>query len=126
MMQGNRVAVAVNPKLLERALDLRKMKFGVEYQHFKKINVSVWEVKVNGQTQIFDAGNVPITDLNKIHGKGATDVGLHSEAFIAEHLRHSKPKATRLRSCRSTPKDRHVRTVRNCFANTVNRRCSIA
>ena len=86
------VPATMNPKLVERALDLRKTKFGVEFQHFKKTNVSVWEVKVNGKTEFFDAGNVPISELNKTHGKGAADVGLHSEGFIAEHLRQLEAK----------------------------------
>lgn len=81
------VASKLNPKLVERSLELRKAKFGVEFKDFRKYNISAWEVKVNGETRIFDSGNVPISEINKVHGKGATDVGLHSEGMIAEHLR---------------------------------------
>lgn len=81
------VAAKLNPKLVERSLDLRKTKYGVEFKDFRKYNISAWEVKVNGEARIIDSGNVPISEINKIHGKGATDVGLHSEGMIAEHLR---------------------------------------
>jgi hypothetical protein len=81
------VAVKLNSKLVERALDLRKTKFGVEFEDFRRTNVSVWHVSIDGKEQLFDAGKVPAGVLNKKYGKGDVDIDFHSEGLIAEELR---------------------------------------
>jgi hypothetical protein len=103
------VDVPVNPKLLERALDLRKTKYGVAAKDFKR-NVTVWEVTVDGKTQFLDAGNVPIRDLNKKFGKGDVDVGFHSEAMLREEIRKLKRQGKDV-------KVKQIYTERICCAN---------
>jgi hypothetical protein len=79
------VDVLPNPNLLQRALELRKTKYGVQASDFRR-NVTVWEVSIDGKRQFMDAGNIPISELNAKFGKGDVDVGLHSEALVRAEI----------------------------------------
>jgi hypothetical protein len=90
------VDVPVNKALLERALELRKTKYGVELKDFKR-NVTVWEVTVDGKKQFLDAGNIPIKDLNRKFGKGDVDVGLHSEGLLRAEIQKLKAQGKKVK-----------------------------
>jgi len=77
--------VPVNPQLLDRALELRKTRYGVELNDFRT-NMTVWEVTVDGRRTFLDAGNVPVSALNRQHGRGVADVGFHSEGIVAQQV----------------------------------------
>lgn len=83
------VDVKINPGMLDQVVSLRKTKYGVEAKDFKR-NVTVWDVTIDGKRQFMDAGNVPISELNKKFGKGDVDVGFHSEPLLQGELQKLK------------------------------------
>jgi hypothetical protein len=85
------VAAKLNIQLVDRALKLRIATFGVRFEDFRRINVSVWDVSVGDklgyfERRLFDSGNFPARILDKIYGEGDVSVGFHSEGFIAQDL----------------------------------------
>lgn len=85
------VAVELNTQLVERALELRKTRFGVQFEDFRRMNVSVWDVSIGDkighfERRLFDSGNFPASTLDRIWGKGEVSVGFHSEGLIAQRL----------------------------------------
>ena len=89
-LRRGRYHVDVRPTtdLFEHALKKRISHYGVEPDDFKR-NVTVWDVTIDGKRQFLDAGNIPISELNKTHpkvDKAAADVGLHSEAMLRAEL----------------------------------------
>jgi hypothetical protein len=85
------LATQLNMQLVDRALELRLTRFGVEFEDFRRINVSVWDVSIGDnlgrlERRFLDSGNFPASVLDRMYGQGAISVGFHSEGLIAQDL----------------------------------------
>ena len=73
------VNTAFNPRLAERAREIRATQAGIRADDFRQFNVAVAEVRINGRTELLDAGNVTGASL----GGGR---GFDSEQLISQQV----------------------------------------
>lgn len=76
-------------ELPSKALEYRTQKKLVDMASFRKYNITVWKLTVNGKPDFIIKENVPIPELRKRFGRAVdrkTEVGFHAEMMARDEL----------------------------------------